>query len=244
MAFIKRRPGLGKIMNSMPTNSSDIRRDRTSITPSGYFGTSKDMICEIENFITEEEQNYVLDVMRKNDIWDITETVYNENGTIIYDHKPWQDRVATNDTIKKIDEVNGTDFMGLLRDIIARLKPIIEDFYDVEVNPTAPALVRWPVGAMQFPHADKELHEGPDAGKENNFPWYDLGTVFYFNDDYEGGELFFPKQDLVFKPKARAVYFFPGDKNFIHGVNRVSEGTRYTSPWFWTITKLGRNKNE
>lgn len=231
-------------MNNMPMNSSDIRRDRVSITPSGHFGSSKDMVVEIENFITEEEQEYVLNVMRKNNIWDVTETVYNENGTIIYDHKPWQDRVATTETIKKIDAANNTDFMGLLNNVIDRLKPIIENFYDVEVKPTAPALVRWPVGAMQFPHADKELHEGPDAGKENNFPWYDLGTVFYFNDDYEGGELFFPKQDLTFKPKARAVYFFPGDKNFIHGVNRVSSGTRYTSPWFWTITKIGRDTNE
>lgn len=219
-------------------NKSDIRRDRVSITPSGYFGSSKDMICEIEDFITVEEQEYILNIIKSNKIWDVTETVYNENGTVIYDHKPWEDRVATIETIKKIDELNGSDCMGLLNGIIAKLKPIIEDFYNVEAVPTNPAIVRWPVGTMQFPHADKELHEGPDAGTENNFPWYDLGTVFYFNDDYEGGELFFPKQDIIFKPKPRAVYFFPGDKNFIHGVNRISEGTRYTSPWFWNITKL------
>jgi hypothetical protein len=224
-------------------NTSDIRRDRVSITPSGYFGSSKDMIVEIEDFITVEEQKMVLDVMRSNTIWDVTESVYNENGTIIYDHTPWMDRVATSETILKIDEENNTNFMEILRDIVNRLKPIIEDFYNVSAIPTSPAIVRWPVGAMQFPHADKELHEGPDAGKENNFPWYDLGTVFYFNDDYEGGELFFPKQDLAFKPKARAVYFFPGDMNFIHGVNRITDGTRYTSPWFWTITELERNKN-
>lgn len=225
----------------MQENRSDIRRARSSITPSGYFGNSKDMVVEIENFISEEEQELVLSIMRKNTIWDGGENVYNENGTIIYDHAPWRDRVATSDSIKKIDEENNSNLMGLLDSIIERLKPIIEDFYNVEVWPTAPALVRWPAGAMQFPHADKELHEGPDAGTENNFPWYDLGTVFYFNDDYEGGELFFPKQELVFKPKARAVYFFPGDQNFIHGVNKVQSGTRYTSPWFWTITKLNKN---
>jgi len=28
--------------------------------------------------------------------------------------------------------------------------------------------------------------------------------------------------------------------NYIHGVNVVKEGTRYTCPFFWTITKLGR----
>ena len=224
-------------------NKSDLRKDRTSITPSGYFGSSKDMVVEIEDFITEEEQEYLLNIIRNNTIWDETESVYNENGTIIYDHKPWENRVATWDTVRKIDEVNNSNCWDRLQAIVDKLKPIIEDFYNVEAKPTSPAFVRWPVGTMQFPHADKELHEGPDAGTENNFPWYDLGTVFYLNDDYEGGELFFPKQDLVFKPKPRAVYFFPGDKNFIHGVNKVTSGTRYTSPWFWTITKLGKNND-
>lgn len=231
-------------MNKQPTNSSDARYARTSITPSGYFGSDPGMIQEIQDIITLEEQQYVLDVMRKNDIWDVTESVFNENGNIIYDHRIWENRVATIDTIKKIDEKNGTDFEGLLNKIIERIRPVIEDFYNVEVYPTAPALVRWPEGAMQFPHADKELHEGPDAGMENNFPWYDLGTVFYFNDDYEGGELFFPKQNIEFKPKARAAYFFPGDKNFIHGVNKMTSGVRFTSPWFWTITNLKKDKDQ
>lgn len=231
-------------MNNMASNSSDLRFDRKSITPSGYFGSSRDMIVEIEEFITKEEQEYLLNVISNNNIWDPGENVYNENGTIIYDHTPWRDRVATFDTMKKIDEINGTNCWDRLLGVVEKLKPIIQDFYNVEAFPTHPAFVRWPVGAMQFPHADKELHEGPDAGKENNFPWYDLGTVFYLNDDYEGGELFFPKQNLTFKPKARAVYFFPGDKNYIHGVNKVLSGTRYTSPWFWTITKLERDADD
>lgn len=228
----------------MNSNPSDIRRNKQSITPSGYFGTSKDMVQEIENVISVEEQKYLLDIITKNTIWDGGQNVYNENGTIIYDHTPWQDRVATADTIKKIDELNNSNCFDLLNEIVSRIKPHIESFYDVEVEPTWPALVRWPVGSMQFPHADKELHEGPDAGTENNFPWYDIGTVFYLNDDYVGGELFFPKQGLSFTPKARAAYFFPGDMNYIHGVNVVREGCRYTSPWFWTITKLEKSKNE
>lgn len=223
----------------MNNNPYDIRRNKVSITPSGYFGSSKDMIQVVEDVITEEEQKYLLNIMTKNTIWDAGQNVYNENGTIIYDHKPWEDRVATNETIKKIDELNQSNCFDLLNEIVSRIKPHVESFYNVEVSATWPALVRWPVGAMQFPHADKELHEGPDAGTENNFPWYDIGTVFYLNEDYEGGELFFPKQDVVLKPKARAAYFFPGDKNFIHGVNKVISGCRYTSPWFWTITKLG-----
>ena len=62
-------------------------------------------------------------------------------------------------------------------------------------------------------------------------------SLFYLNDDYEGGELYFPLQDVKFKPKKGAAYFFPGDKNYIHGVTEIKSGIRYTCPFFWEITK-------
>lgn len=220
-------------------DGNKIRTARQSITPSGYFGSSSNMIQEIENFLTEEEQKFLLEFAKNNKIWDVTESHYNENGTIIYDHRPWENRVATLNTLMKANP----EVVLMLRKIIDRLKPVIENFYSVEATPTNPAIVRWPKGTYQFPHADKELHEGPDSGTENDFPWYDLGTIFYLNDDYEGGELHFPKQQISFKPKSRAAYFFPGDLHYIHGVNIVKEGCRYTSPWFWTITNLKGSKN-
>ena len=214
-----------------------IRDSRKSITPSGYFGKSSDMIQEIENFLTEEEIQYLNNFAKNNKIWDVTESHYNENGNIIYDHRVWENRVATLHTLEKADQ----EVIKILDKVILRLKTTIENFFNVSVKPTHPAIVRWPVGSMQFPHADKELHEGPDAGTPNDFPWYDLGTVFYLNDEYEGGELYFPLQGIEFKPKRGAVYFFPGDKNFIHGVRPVTSGCRYTAPFFWTITKLGKD---
>ena len=217
-----------------------VRHSRQSITPSGYFGSSADNIVEIENFITEEEQEYLLNFAKNNTKWDITESQWNEKGNIIYDHRVWEDRVATGGTLKQTDKM----VVEILTFVTERMKPIIENKFNVEVSPAFPAIVRWPVGTMQFPHADKELHEGPDAGTPNEFPWYDIGTVFYLNDDYVGGELYFPKQNIIFKTKARGAYFFPGDMNYIHGVNMVKEGCRYTFPLFWTVTKLEREKND
>ncbi|MFM2392979.1 MAG: hypothetical protein RLZZ546_961, partial [Bacteroidota bacterium] len=104
---------------------------------------------------------------------------------------------------------------------------------------TGPSVVRWPVGTRQVPHADKELHEGPSAGQPNDFPHYDIGTVVYLNNDYEGGELYFPMQGIEFKPKTGAAYWFPGDKNYIHGVRPILSGNRFTLPFFWTITEHG-----
>jgi hypothetical protein len=205
-----------------------------SITPSGFFGNSELNIVEVENFITYEENKKLLNFASNNSNFDKRETEYNENGTIIYDDNPWKDRVATEQNIFKSDP----NIVYILKNITDRFKPIIENFFNVKVEPTGPAIVRWPIGSRQEPHADKELHEGPDIGTPNAFPWYDIGTVFYLNDDYEGGELYFPKQGIEFKPKARAGYFFPGDMNYIHGVRPVISGCRYTSPYFWTINQL------
>lgn len=218
-----------------------VRYSRSSITPSGYFGSSSNNIVEVLDAMTEDEQKFLFEFAKNNTIWDITESQWNENGNIIYDHRVWEDRVATLDTLKEANP----EVVTLLDDIVNRLKPQIENHFNSKIWPSHPAIVRWPEGTMQFPHADKELHEGPDAGTPNEFPWYDIGTVFYLNDDYEGGEIYFPLQGIKLKPKPRAAYFFPGDKNYIHGVNKVLSGTRYTCPFFWTITELGEfNENQ
>ena len=222
-------------MNKWDTSKNVSNFNATSITPSGFFGDSDKNIVEVENFITEEEQSILLAFSKKNSSFDDIPTEFNENGTVIYDDRPWANRVATGEQLLKNE---AHDIIEILNNIVSRFKPIIENFFEVECFPTGPALVRWPVGARQEPHADKELHEGPDAGTPNSFPWYDIGTVFYINDDYDGGELYFPKQGIEFKPKARAGYFFPGDLNYIHGVRPIVSGCRYTSPYFWTISQL------
>lgn len=211
-----------------------VRRSRKSGVPSGYFGSSPDNIVEVLDIITIEEQQYLLNFAKNNNIWDITESQYNENGNIIYDHRVWENRVATYHTLESADK----NVILILNEVIKRVQKDIEKKFKISVWPTHPAIVRWPEGTLQHPHADKELHEGPDAGTENEFPWYDIGTIFYLNDDYEGGELHFPKQKIAFKPKARAAYYFPGDLNYIHGVNIVKKGCRYTSPWFWTVKEI------
>ena len=210
-----------------------------SITPSGFFGNSKEMIVELENFMTEEEHEYLMNFALKNNSWDYTISKKNENGTVTYDANIWAERVATLHTLKEAD----SKIVDIIHGMFDRLKIEVDKFYNVNAQATSPAIVRWRLNDRQEPHADKELHYGPDAGKPNAFPYYDIASIFYINEDYEGGELYFPLQGLEFKPKKRAAYFFPGDMNFLHGVRPVLGGTRYTSPFFWTIREH-RNKDE
>lgn len=207
--------------------------ERVSITPSGFFGNSADNIVELANFMTQEELEYLDNFARQNDKWDITETHYNDEGTVIYDSSYWENRVATEDTLRSADP----HVVDVIKGMQARLKVEVDKFFNVDALPTSAALVRWLPGQLQMPHADKELHIGDDAGKPNDFPYYDIAGLFYLNDDYEGGELYFPKQEIQFKPKKGAAYFFPGDLHYIHGVTEITSGIRYVSPFFWTIVE-------
>ena len=106
-------------MNTM--NVNHLEKIKKSITPSGFFGTDKEMIVELENFMTEEEIDFLEKAAKGITIWDITESHVNENGTTIYDANYWQDRVATRPSLDKNDPKIGPIIDGLFQ----KLQPII-----------------------------------------------------------------------------------------------------------------------
>jgi hypothetical protein len=217
-------------MNNPEYSNSQVS-NRFSITPSGYFGKDKVNIQSRENFISLEDLTFLSNAAKNISIWDVTESHYDDDGVMIYDSSYWENRVATSRTLNLNDE----KINPVIEKLQESLKKEVDLFFNVDAWPTSPAIVRWLPGQFQQPHADKELHEGENAGKPNDFPYYDIAGLFYLNDDYEGGELYFPNQGIQFKPKAGSAYFFPGDLNYIHGVTQITEGTRYVVPFFFTI---------
>ena len=61
-------------------------------------------------------------------------------------------------------------------------------------------------------------------------------AVFYINDDFNGGRLYFPKLGLTVEPRAGSLVIFPTGEEYLHGVSEVKEGpTRYAIANFvWT----------
>jgi hypothetical protein len=60
--------------------------------------------------------------------------------------------------------------------------------------------------------------------KENEYD--DRAALLYLNDEYEGGMLNFPLQDLSLKPKPGTLIFFQGDHLVPHEVSEVESGSR------------------
>ena len=75
------------------------------------------------------------------------------------------------------------------------------------------------------------MHKHFDVTKPN-----DIATLIYLNDTYSGGEVFFPDHDISIKPEPGDLICFPDTPDFVHGVNPITSGTRYTTPrWFTRI---------
>ena len=56
---------------------------------------------------------------------------------------------------------------------------------------------------------------------------------YYLNDDYQGGEIEFPRFGLKIKPKANMAILFAANYVYNHKIYPVTEGTRYTIVnWF------------
>lgn len=55
-----------------------------------------------------------------------------------------------------------------------------------------------------------------------------VSIVYYFNDNYDGGEIIFPRFNVTVKPKANQLLLFPANYIYNHNVNEVTKGTRYS----------------
>jgi Rps23 Pro-64 3,4-dihydroxylase Tpa1-like proline 4-hydroxylase len=76
-------------------------------------------------------------------------------------------------------------------------------------------------GSFLQPHIDYKEEELKDS----------LGVLFYFNDDFIGGELYLPNFNYSYKPKKGSVLIFPcNNLTYKHGVTEITQGTRYTMP--------------
>ena len=81
-------------------------------------------------------------------------------------------------------------------------------------------------------HADNETLDGcVKQGCEN----FDVSAVLYFNENFIGGELYFPNQNIKVSPRAGCFIAFPGDARYAHGVLPIAEGIRYSAPMWFAI---------
>lgn len=80
-------------------------------------------------------------------------------------------------------------------------------------------------GSSMKPHID-----GPPEFEELGYPEMgvsNIGSNYYLNDNYSGGELYYPNLDFEYKPVPNSLVLHRGsDPQFQHGVREVTAGWR------------------
>ena len=193
------------------------------------------MISIIPNFLSHEEVNTILNYAK-----DEVPNEWNSNE----EHEFWRDRVL---------QIHDKDYQGpkdkLIVDLLMGKRNLIKQRIIEICNITVPVygdtlqIVRWPEGYEQEPHADGEQNNPEDG--EHPFPHRFYASVCYLNNDFDGGEIYFPQHDIELKPVPGTMVTFPGTREYLHGVRPVANGVRYTVISFYTkdISKADRLPN-
>ncbi len=180
------------------------------------YGIELDRIIEIEDFVSEEESKKIMDYFESKGVnW----------GPIAFFGSEGMSVVHEDPTLETFNLP--ANFFGLL---MGKYKEAIETIFERKVKPVNICHAqKWNVGGNASPHADNsELDGRPNAFETNKFV-----SLLYLNDDYTGGELYFPDLDIEFKPKAQSWIAFNGGIENLHGVKPIKSGTRYTFVSFW-----------
>jgi hypothetical protein len=132
--------------------------------------------------------------------------------------------------------------IDLLTSISNSISRTISEYYGFTVDPRSIFYSKMVKGARLNEHYDNYEPDGTifipsnhnhDIINKLGFE-ADFSGLLYLNDDYNGGEIVFPNQNLSLKPKPGTLIFFTGDMEFPHRVNEVLDGARYNLvSFFW-----------
>ena len=96
--------------------------------------------------------------------------------------------------------------------------------YSVNIGELMPlSISKYSTGKSMGPHVD-DYNNGDDPN---------ISVVLYLNDNYEGGEINFPNQNITIKPEAGSIVIFPSVEPYYHQSLPVVSGIKYMSPGFW-----------
>lgn len=89
-----------------------------------------------------------------------------------------------------------------------------------------PDILAYGPGGRYITHADA------DAWDREKRQWErvvdrDVSLLIYLDDDYEGGELYFPRFDFRLRPRAGMLVLFPSDARYAHCAEPVTRGERH-----------------
>lgn len=170
-----------------------------------------------EDFLTQESNAYLLNWIKSNDALHD-----NHRSTVEY----WNNKCIYFDAIG--DEI--------VKRFVYEISKGMLEFVSInspneQIYVERPQFVRWREKDELLPHADNIEQDGvtPNASPHRTY-----GGVVYLNDDFEGGQIYYPNLNIQIQPRAGMVVIHPAGLKFTHGVRQMQKGTRYTISAFFS----------
>ena len=120
----------------------------------------------------------------------------------------------------------------IFSDIEAKMPEAIASVHDLDpkiISKIGYHTQKWEPGAYARVHSDNTDAEG----KSGAFTRSRYAGFLYLNDNFEGGLLRFPDQNIEIQPKVGMLAVFDGGFNNMHEVTLIQSGVRYTIGSFW-----------
>lgn len=179
-----------------------------------YYGETE--IIVHEDFLTQEQAEHLIDVLESQ-----AKSKWSINSQEEDDYVLWDGKSVL---LQQMDNLD----INVIIDLETRTRIIYESFYPELANKVRQSSIfcinKFTEGDSMSVHTDRGPHS------MNNDIIH--GMVIYLNDDYQGGEIHYPQQQLSIKPKARSLVIHPAEEPYQHGVLPVVRGNRYTITLF------------
>jgi|688.fasta_scaffold00128_49 hypothetical protein len=121
-------------------------------------------------------------------------------------------------------------------ELFEKIKAKAEDVFGEELDLCNANYQMLPKGSSNPMHSDTTKDDGSPLAKDGSPEEVEWSGLLYLNTngkDFEGGTLYFEKQDLEYFPKAGDLVIFRGDMEHRHEVRTVLEGERKNLVFFW-----------
>lgn len=183
------------------------------------------------------DQNFVLELTSLLDPLLKPTPVPAMRGALGYENSAVAAAVGT--SVSAIPELVGTDkedVVNRLGELYLTVRSTLEEHFGVDMDLVNCSYQELSEGGSNPLHSDSTKLDGTpwrDDGVEEEL---EFSALIYLNDwgtDYTGGEIEFPLQNVVIKPKAGQLVLFRGDIDHIHEVKIVTSGVRKNLVFFF-----------
>jgi hypothetical protein len=172
-----------------------------------------------KNILTKNEIDFILKGISSIDEWDLGGGKFWNNKSL---------------SPLSLQENNKKEISILLLDIRDRMEKTIKDLYGIDKKIYADLIqiARW------FPNTSLPVHTDVEGGE-----WFhhrEYAGIIYLNNDYEGGQTYYPEYNFKTSPEPGMLVTHTGDT--LHGIEEIHNKIRYTINSFWTTDEKYENK--